>query len=178
MIKQFQCHFFLLVFLCSLSIILCDTIVEKDAVYDGILTDSIFVDIDSLSTVSTEHSIPIQNVPSFGFMMFQMIGMLIFLAIMLYAALYFFKKINAKFKNKTSSTSFTIHENVYFNTKQGLSAVSFGNKIYIIGFSQNTICLIDMIDDAEIVSSFKIANNSKQSNFPDLLKAFFTKNRR
>ena len=109
------------------------------------------------------------NPQSFGFMMFQMIGMLILISIVLYLSLFFFKKINAKYKNKNQFNSLKIHENVYFSTKQGLSVVSFGEKVYIVGFSNNSVNLIDKIEDEQVISSLK-EKKQKINKFSDFFK--------
>jgi len=113
--------------------------------------------------------------PTFGFMMMQMLGMLLFISVCLYLALYFFKRVNARYKNKNEAICFKIHENVYFSTKQGLSAVSFGNKLYIVGFCPNSINLIDVVDDQETISKLT-EMPAPHKKFTDLFKGFVSSN--
>jgi len=114
------------------------------------------------------------NTPTFGFMMMQMLGMLLLISAVLYLGLFFVKKVNAKLKNKNEALSFKVHENIYFSAKQGLSAVSFGDKLYIVGFSQNSVNLIDVIEDPDIIP--KLAQtNPQQKKFTDLLSGYFSK---
>ena len=139
-----------------------------------------FVDssADSLKTLDENHTVLDDDVlsfpatPTFGLMMFQMIGTLVILSVLLYFCLYFVKRLNAKFKNKNECASFKQHERIYFSTKQGLSAVSFGKKLYIISFSQNSVNLIDTIEDEETISKLSKENNSNQVKFSDFLKGF------
>jgi len=130
---------------------------------------------DSLS-VFVQDSLPIQplNAPTFGFMMIQMLGMLILISVVLYLSLYFFKKVNARFKNKNEVLCFKIHDNIYFSAKQGLSAVAFGDKLYIVGFSQNSVSLIDVIEDPDIVSKLTSVSPTPKG-FGELLKGYFIK---
>jgi len=136
--------------------------------------DSDFAEIDTLSSVASEEMISSPTPPSFALMMVQMIGMLIFLSVLLYLSLFFFKKLNAKYKNKSELTSLKIHENLYFSAKQGLSVISFGKKVYIVGFSNNSVTLIDSIDDEEIITSLTQKTQS-QKKFSDLFTSIFTK---
>jgi len=99
--------------------------------------------------------------PSFGLMIFQMLLMLIVLAVFLYISLYLFKRLNAKIKNKNQALCFKVHENIYFSAKQGLTAVSFGKKLYIVGFSGNAVNLVDIIEDEEIINSLKVESASE-----------------
>ena len=107
--------------------------------------------------------------PTFALMMVQMIGMLILISVLLYLSLFFFRKINAKFKNRSDNTRLKIHENIYFSTKVGVSVVSFGKKVYLVGFSNNSVNLIDKIDDNDIVEELTI-NKPKEKKFTDYFK--------
>jgi len=111
---------------------------------------------------------PIPNVPSFGLMIFQMFLMLIVLSVVLYLSLYFFKRINARIKNPNQSLRFKLHENLYFSAKQGISAVSFGKKLYIIGFSGNSVNLIDIIEDEEMIAEI-CSEKSNEGKFGSFL---------
>ena len=114
------------------------------------------------------------STPTFGLMLFQMILMLLLLSAILYFALYFVRKLNYKAKSKNEHFSFKHHENLYLSQKQGLSAVSFGDKLYIIGFSPHSINLIDTIDDPEILAKLT-EETSTPSKFVELLKNYFNK---
>jgi len=129
---------------------------------------------DAFGFLDEEEVLNMANPPTFGLMMMQMLGMLLFITVLLYLTLYFFRRINAKLKNRNEAMCFKIHENIYYSTKQGLSAVSFGNKLYIIGFSQNSVNLIDKIDDAETISKLTEVTHH-QKGFTDLLKGYFVK---
>jgi len=130
------------------------------------------MDIDTLNIItpltdSLQAVAPLPNVPSFGLMIFQMLLMLLVLSVLLYLSLYFFKRLNAKIKNKNEQLCFKLHENLYFSAKQGISAVSFGKKLYIIGFSGNSVNLIDIIEDEEIIASIteEKSNDGKFGSF-------------
>ena len=122
--------------------------------------DTLYVDTIQSSTA-----------PTFALMMIQMIGMLLLITVLLYLSLYFFKKINSSFKNKSESSRLKIHERIYFSTKQGMSVVSFGKKVYLIGFSNNSVNLIDEIKDSDIVENLT-NNTQKQRKFSDVIKFF------
>jgi len=115
--------------------------------------------IDSLltlpDTLSTYIPTPTPS-PGFGYMIFQMLLMLVVLAALLYVSLYLVKRLNAKIKNKNTELCFKLHDNIYISAKQGLSAVSFGKKLYIVGFSGNAVNLVDIIEDEEIINSLKV----------------------
>jgi flagellar biogenesis protein FliO len=138
------------------------------------VTNVLFADVDSLGIGYREELLSLNDSPTFGFMMMQMLGMLLLISVTLYLALYFAKKINAKYKNKNEAYSFKVHENVYISTKQGLSAISFGKKLYIVGFSQNSINLIDTIEDDEIISQLTLTK-TQSKRFSDMLKGYFVK---
>ena len=173
MIKFWQKCMFLILFLGVFCYVYGDINDQAGVEHGETFFGSNLSDFDSLMVNDSEGISFHPPASSFAFMMIQMIGMLIFLSIVLYVGLYFFKKLNAKFKNKNHSVGFKIHENVYFSSKQGLSAVSFGKKVYIVGFSPSSVSLIDVIEDDEIVSSFRDANKANQANFPNMLKSFF-----
>ena len=111
-----------------------------------------------------------------GSMIRIMFGLLL-LTVMLYLTLYFFKRLNTRIKNKNETYSFKIHENVYISQKQGLSAVTFGKKLYIIGFSNNAISLIDKIEDPEIIEAMT-AENPNSARFQSIFSSFFKKRER
>ena len=111
-----------------------------------------------------------------GSMIRIMFGLLL-LTVMLYLILYFFKKLNTRIKNKNEAYSFKIHENVYISQKQGLSAVTFAKKLYIIGFSNNSISLIDKIEDPEIIEAMTV-DNPNSTKFQSLFSSFFKKQER
>jgi flagellar biogenesis protein FliO len=129
------------------------------------------VDVDTLDTFT---QFTPANTPAFGTMMFQMIIMLLFLSALLYFALYFIRKLNNRYKYKNDSISFKLHENLYFSSKQGISAISFGNKVYIVGFSQNNVNVIDIIDDPEVIATLTTPK-PQNNNFIDIFKNFFQK---
>ena len=141
----------------------------------SLYADDCLAVVDVFGFLDEEEMFNMANPPTFGFMMMQMLGMLLLITIFLYLTLYFFRKINAKIKNRNEAICFKIHENIYYSTKQGLSAVSFGNKLYIVGFSQNSVNLIDVIDDAETISKLTEVTQH-QRNFTDLMKGYFIKN--
>ena len=111
---------------------------------------------------------------SFGFMMFQMLLTLPIMSVVLYFALYFFRRVNAQFKQKNKALCFKLHENLYFTSKQGISAVQFGDKLYIVGFSGNSINLIDVIHDKEIIDRLENTQFIKP-DFMETIKKYFTK---
>jgi flagellar biogenesis protein FliO len=104
----------------------------------------------------------------------QIMGVLILLSILLYFLLFFFKRLNTRLKNKNEDNSFKIHDNIYISQKQGLSAITFGKKLYIIGFSINSISVIDIIEDEEIIAKL---NTEKvlEGKFHSILSSFFKK---
>jgi flagellar biogenesis protein FliO len=112
--------------------------------------------------------------PSFALMMLQMIGMLVLISVVLYILLYSIKKINTKYKKRNEQFGFKLYENFYFSQKQGLSAVAFGKKLYIIGFSNNSVSVIDIIEDEEIISKLTVDKN-EPNKFTDFLKNYFNK---
>jgi len=148
------------------------SVTDVDTQYQG-LSDAPTTTFDHL--FNDDEETLLFTPPTFGFMMMQMIGMLLFISVCLYLALYFFKRVNAKYKNKNEAICFKIHENVYFSTKQGLSAVSFGNKLYIVGFCPNSVNLIDVIDDHDTISKLTEVP-APHKKFTDLFKGFISSN--
>ena len=140
-------------------------------IFNGILTAT---ELDSLAVHPADELILTPVPPSFGLMMIQMIGMLLFLSVLLYLSLFYFKKLSAKYKNKSELSSLKIHENLYFSAKQGLSVVSFGKKVYIVGFSNNSVSLIDKIEDEEVIASLTDKTRD-QKKFSDVFRGFWTK---
>ena len=134
----------------------------------AVMSDSMKVDTMAVVSVGGNPS------ASFGFMMFQMLLTLLIMSVVLYIALYFFRRINANFKYKNKAICFKLHENLFFASKQGISAVQFGNKLYIIGFSVNSVNIIDIIEDPEIIETLN-QNQNKQIDFSAFIKNYFTK---
>jgi len=142
---------------------------------DSLLTN-INLMVDSTVVDSTHEVVKVTSNPSasFGFMMFQMLLTLLIMSVVLYFALFFFRRINSKFKYKNKTVCFKLHENLYFSTKQGLSAVQFGEKLYIIGFSGNSVNLIDVIEDKELINKLAVTE-ATQSDFTNTIKNYFFK---
>ena len=132
------------------------------------------LDIDSLAYNATDTIVTSPTAPTFGLMMFQMIVLLIVLSVLLYFLLYLVKKLNAKYKNSNDLYSFKLLENFYFSQKQGISAILFGAKLYIIGFSNNSVSVIDIIENEEIITQLTEGKKSGDK-FPEILKKFFLK---
>ena len=126
---------------------------------------------DTLFTYPDPTFVTPVNTPTFGIMMLQMIAMLFLLSSVLYFALYIFKKLNSNVKFN-SKNSFKLHGNIFLHSKQGLSAISYGKKIYIVSFSPNSVNLIDTIEDPDLFDNVINENNYKK--FPDIF-SFFTK---
>ena len=134
------------------------------------------IDLDSLNYTPTEEFFVPTTAPAFGLMMFQMLAILVVISVILYFFLYFIKRLNAGYKKKNEHFSFRLLENFYFSQKQGLSAVSFGKKLYIIGFSNSSVSVIDIIEDEETISKLCLENNNTPK-FPDFFGKFFNKER-
>jgi flagellar biogenesis protein FliO len=113
--------------------------------------------------------------PSFGLMMFQIIFMLIVLSVVLYISLFLLRRLNNKLKNKNDLYSFRVHESIYLASKQGMSAVTFGDKLYIVGFSTNSINVIDIIDDPIVIGNLTTVSTTTAPKFIDLLKKYFSR---
>ena len=141
---------------------------DSNAIDSLLINTPVADSILGLAVVNTNPS------ASFGFMMFQMLLTLLIMSVVLYVALYFFRRVNAQFKHKNKAISFKLHENLYFTTKQGISAVQFGDRLYIIGFSGNSVSLIDVINDKEIIAQFENVQNTKP-DFMDTIKKHFIK---
>lgn len=136
--------------------------------------DSTFFN-DSLRVINDIIPKPeISSTPTFAVMMLQMIGMLLLLSGLLYFSLFFFKKLNTKIRNKDENLGLKIQDTLYFSNKQGLSVVQFNNIVYIIGFSQNSINLIDKITDPALVEAYKNQSDSKKE-FKQIFKNFLSK---
>jgi len=139
------------------------------------ITPLLSLEIDSLSTNGYEAEPFVQPIPqSFGLMFFQMLGILVIITIILYFFLYLVKKFNHKYKHKNEFLSFKIIENVYYSQKQGLSAVTFAGKLYLIGFSSQTVTLIDKIEDTQLIDQIHKDTYQRQK-FPDYVAKFFIK---
>lgn len=135
------------------------------------------INIDSLSIFSphTENLLK-ATPPSFGLMMIQMLGMLLLLTGLLYFSLFFLKKVNKTYKNKSDLLTFRVYDKLYISAKQGLTAISFGKKLYIIGFSNNSVNLIDTIEDEDVLG--KLSNEKiTQSSFSTIFKSYFSKDK-
>jgi flagellar biogenesis protein FliO len=130
--------------------------------------------IDTTGVGVTE-MIEISPLPSFGLMMFQIIFMLIVLSVVLYTSLYLFRRLNNKIKNKNELYSFRVHENIFISSKQGLSAVTFGHKLYIIGFSANSINVVDIIDDPIVLENLTTTSAQSTPKFIEHLKKYFSR---
>ncbi|MCL1827380.1 MAG: flagellar biosynthetic protein FliO [Candidatus Cloacimonetes bacterium] len=109
--------------------------------------------------------------PSFGLMVFQMIVILTLIAVLLYFLLYMIKRINKRYRNNNEEFSFKLLENFYFSQKQGISAIAFGGKLYIVGFSQNSVSVIDIIEDQEVIR--KINQSNSETKFPEFFQKIF-----
>jgi len=134
-----------------------------------------YTSIDTLNTILHENIISDPSgAPTFGLMMFQMIAILIVLSVILYFFLYVVKRINGKMKNNNKKLSFKLIDNFYLSQKQGLSAVLFNNKLYIIGFSTNSISKIDIIEDLEVISQLNV-DNTITKKMPEVFKNFFNR---
>ena len=130
--------------------------------------------LDSLAYNATDTIVTSPTAPTFGLMMFQMIVLLIVLSVLLYFFLFLVKRLNAKIKNSNETFSFKLIENFYFSQKQGISAVLFGTKLYIIGFSNNSVSVIDIIENEEIINQLT-EGKKNVDKFPEILRKFFVK---
>ena len=136
--------------------------------------DSLLINVPAADSAQGLAIVNTNPSASFGIMMFQMLFTLLIMSVVLYIALYFFRRVNAQFKHKNKAINFKLHENLYFTSKQGISAVQFGDRLYIIGFSGNSVNLIDVINDKEIIAQFESVQSVKP-DFMDTLKKYFFK---
>ena len=136
--------------------------------------DSLLINTPVADTTQGLAVLNVNPASSFGFMMFQMLLTLLIMSVVLYFALYFFRRVNSQFKQKNKAISFKLHENLYFSSKQGISAVQFGEKLYIIGFSGNSVNLIDVIDDKDVIDRLESIQSVKP-DFVETIKKYFSK---
>ena len=89
----------------------------------------------------------------------------------LYGLLYFVKKYFYSFdKSGDSNTKINVISTQAILPKKYVSVVQFNNITYVLGVSEQSVNLIDKIDDCEINSLNENSEPTKKPNFLTLLK--------
>lgn len=157
---------FFIIFLLSFSILFSQ--IDSTALHN-ITLDTLYTAKDSTDQVWEVGQINKVNSPSFGWMMFKMLFGLAIISLLLYLVLKFVKSLNHNL-NSNANNLINVIESHPLAYKQYMQIVKVNKKIYIILSNQNSIQVIDKIDNQDDID--EIINFQSQKANADFLKYF------
>ncbi|HPY96341.1 MAG TPA: flagellar biosynthetic protein FliO [Candidatus Cloacimonadota bacterium] len=157
---------FFIIFLLSFSILFSQ--IDSTALHN-ISFDTLYTAKDSVEQVWDAGQVSKVNSPSFGWMMFKMLFGLAIISLLLYLVLKFVKSLNHNLDSNTNSL-INIIESHPLAYKQYMQIVKVNKKIYVVLSNQNSIQVIDKIDNQDDID--EIINFKSQKANADFLKYF------
>lgn len=153
---------------------------QKEAIKDTLITQSdttqvVGLYLDSLSNrvLNQNPPIPIKTLdtPSFGSMMFRMIGSLIIIAIILYFVLLFVKRLNQG-SNIHSQKKIKILETTAIGIKHQIQMIQIDQIIYILSNNGGNTVLLDKISHPDEVKRIVDELSVPKQNFKSFIDQF------
>jgi len=151
------------------------TITPADSANDK-TTDQIKADSSMVKDTSAvaEAKSEIAPMPEFGQMVLNLLGAFALVIFLIYGITYFMKKLSRQGKLVNNLDSGAKILDIFpLNNKQAVYIVSLFDEVYILGITEDSIHLIDKIEDKEkIAKIMEQASRKSNLSFSKILQAF------